>query len=150
MMDERPPADEVIADIRHDYEFDLDRLGLTVLPKEPTEAMLAAMKWEYCKDGVTWERIYRAGVDAYQRVPAVSESTREERGVGRTYLHFDGMAWPNPSDPLEAERALRSGTPTRQQQMVAASFMAAYRQLVIDPQRTRNAKVAGIRTAADA
>jgi|SRR6185369_8665962 len=61
------------------------------------------------------------------------------------YLHFDGMAWPNPIDPLDVEWSLRYGTPTREQLNVAASMIAAYKQLVEDPKTRRDAKVAGIR-----
>ena len=75
--------------------------------------------------------------------PNTEQGTRTD-----TYLHFDGMAWPNPADPREVAYALRYGEPTRQQLHVAASFIAAYQQLVADPQRRRNEKVAGIRGAA--
>ena len=63
------------------------------------------------------------------------------------YLHFDGMAWPNPEDPRSVEWRLRYGRPSRDDLMVAASFIGAYKQLVADPVRERNAKVAGIRRA---
>jgi hypothetical protein len=52
------------------------------------------------------------------------------------YLHFDGVEW-----------SLRYGTPTREQLNVAASMIAAYKQLVEDPKTRRDAKVAGIRRA---
>lgn len=61
-----------------------------------------------------------------------------------SYLNFDGMTWPNPADPNDVEWALRYGEPTREQRMVAASFIAAYRQLVADSQRRRNEKARGI------
>lgn len=64
-----------------------------------------------------------------------------------TYLNFDGMTWPDPDDPLEIEWTLRYGTPTRAQLLAAASMIAAYKQLVADPQVRRNAKIAGIRRA---
>lgn len=63
------------------------------------------------------------------------------------YLHFDGMTWPHPGDPGEVEWTLRYGTPTREQLNVAASMVAAYKQLIEDPQRRRNEKVAGVRRA---
>lgn len=63
------------------------------------------------------------------------------------FLHFDGMAWPDPADPLEVEYALRYGTPTRAQALTAASFVAAYKQMVGDTQHRRNANVAFIREA---
>jgi hypothetical protein len=66
---------------------------------------------------------------------------------GPTYVAFDGMTWPNPADPLEVEWSLRYGAPSREQMLVAASVVAAYRQLVEDPQRIRNGKVATLRQA---
>ena len=65
-----------------------------------------------------------------------------------THLRFDGMTWPNPSDPLAVEWTLRYGTPTRAQLHVAASMIAAYKQLAwIDAQRERNRKVTALRQA---
>lgn len=66
---------------------------------------------------------------------------------GPTYVAFDGMTWPNPADPLEVEWSLRYGAPSREQMLVAASVVAAYRQLVEDPQRIRSGKVATLRQA---
>lgn len=63
------------------------------------------------------------------------------------YLHFDSMAWPNPDDPGGVEWRLRYGEPTRQDLLVATSYIGAYRQLVQDTQATRNAKIAAIRAA---
>lgn len=63
------------------------------------------------------------------------------------YLHFDTMTWPHPDDPSMVESRLRYGQPTKTDLLVAASFIAAYRQLVADPRRVRNAKIAGIRRA---
>jgi hypothetical protein len=70
--------------------------------------------------------------------------------TNKPYLHFDGMTWPNPADPLGVEYRLRYGTPSRSDLMVAASFVAAYRQLVDDPVRRREAKIRGIRIAHNA
>lgn len=64
-----------------------------------------------------------------------------------TYVHFDQMTWPNPEDPLNVEWTLRYSTPTREQLLVAASMIAAYKQLVEDDQVRRNQKVAGLRRA---
>jgi hypothetical protein len=64
-----------------------------------------------------------------------------------TFLHFDGMAWPNPDDPLEVEQALRYGEPTTEQRMVAASMIAAYKQLVEDNSRRRARMVREIHIA---
>lgn len=64
-----------------------------------------------------------------------------------TYLRFDGMTWPNPIDPLDVEWSLRYSTPTPAQLRVAASMIAAYKQLVEDSKMRRDAKIAGIRRA---
>ncbi len=64
-----------------------------------------------------------------------------------TFLSFADMAWPHPDDPLEVEWSLRYGSPSREQMMVAASIVAAYRQLVADPVRRRNETIAGLRRA---
>ena len=46
-----------------------------------------------------------------------------------TYIKRDnGTVWPNPADPLEVEWKLRYGRLTREEQLVAASFIAAYKQ----------------------
>ena len=77
------------------------------------------------------------------------EETTVSEAAKNSYLHFDGMAWPNPDDPALIEWRLRYGSPD-EVRMVAASFVAAYKQLVADPVRRRNGKVAGIRAAAEA
>lgn len=64
-----------------------------------------------------------------------------------TYLYFDGMAWPNPDDPYEIEWRLRYGEPTKADRLVAASYIAAYRQLIQDSQRVRSDKIRQIRAA---
>lgn len=64
---------------------------------------------------------------------------------GPTYVSFDDMTWPNPSDPRDVEWSLRYGNPSRHQMLVAASFIAAYRQLVEDSATRRNSKIAGLR-----
>jgi len=76
------------------------------------------------------------------------EETTVSETAKNSYLHFDGMAWPNPDDPALIEWQLRYGSPA-EVRMVAASFVAAYKQLVADPVRRRNGKVAGIRAAAE-
>ena len=65
----------------------------------------------------------------------------------KDWLDFDGMTWPDPRDPAEVQWRLRYGTPTEADRMWCASVLGAYRQLVDDPRRTRDAKVAGIRRA---
>lgn len=78
--------------------------------------------------------------------PKVEDSVVEVGG--RTHLHFDGMAWPNPTDPTEVQWRLRYGKPTRSDLLLAASHMSAYTQLVYDPQRIRNEKIASLRKLA--
>ncbi len=63
------------------------------------------------------------------------------------YLHFGKMTWPHPHDPLEVEWSLRYGAPSREQMRTAASIIAAYRELVDEPVRRRNEKIAGLRRA---
>lgn len=65
-----------------------------------------------------------------------------------TYLRVEGMTWPNPDDPAFIEWLLCHGDPpTQETRNVAASFVAAYKQLINDPVKVRNAKVAMIRRA---
>jgi len=66
---------------------------------------------------------------------------------GPTYIAFDGMSWPNPTDPLDVEWSMRYGNPSREQMLVAASFVAAYRHLVEDSAVRRNEKITALRTA---
>lgn len=66
-----------------------------------------------------------------------------------SFLHFGDMTWPNPDDPGLVEWLLRYGDPpTPEIRNVAASFVAAYKQLINDPAKVRNAKVSAIRRAA--
>jgi hypothetical protein len=67
-----------------------------------------------------------------------------------SYLRFDGMTWPNPTDPRDVQWRLRYGTPTREDILAAASFMHAYAHLIDLPQRERNQRVSAIRAAARA
>lgn len=82
---------------------------------------------------------------ANRDIIAGMSTDRESLDAPPTFLHFDGMAWPNPLDPNEVQWRLRYGEPTLMDRMFAASVMNAYHQLVTDPQRIRNAKVRGIR-----
>ena len=63
-------------------------------------------------------------------------------------IRFDGMVWPNPNDPNEARYRLRRGVGSEEDQMFAARCIAAYAQLVYDPQRVRNDKIESIRRGA--
>ena len=62
------------------------------------------------------------------------------------YIQFNGMTFPNPMDPMDVELALRHGEPSREQNLLAASFVAAYKQLVLDTSAERNPKICAIRT----
>ena len=61
------------------------------------------------------------------------------------YLRFDGMTWPNPSDPNESQWRIRYGQPSREDLMFAASVMHAYAHLISLPQRERNERIRQIR-----
>ena len=63
------------------------------------------------------------------------------------YLHFDGMAWPNPDALADVRHRILYGKPTRADLLIASSVFGAYLQLVEDSQKARNAKVGGIREA---
>lgn len=61
---------------------------------------------------------------------------------------FDGMTWPLPSDRLgEAEGNLRRGEATRADILLSASAIRAYRQMIADPKRKRDAVVRRLREA---
>ena len=64
------------------------------------------------------------------------------------WASFDGMTWPLPSERLgEAEGNLRHGEATRADILLAASVIRAYRQMVNDPKRKRDAVVRRLREA---
>lgn len=68
--------------------------------------------------------------------------------AAQPFLRVEGTTWPNPSDPGEVEWRLRYGTPTREDLLVAASFMHAYQYLVLAmTQKDRNHRVATIKEA---
>lgn len=62
-----------------------------------------------------------------------------------SFLCFDGMTWPNPTDPNEVQWRLRYGQPNKEDLLVAASFMHAYAHLIELPQRARNQRVSEIK-----
>lgn len=69
---------------------------------------------------------------------------------GDYYLHLpDGSAWPDPEDPNEAQRRLRY-QPDRGAELVAASYMQAYRAIIWLTRRQREAKIRQIRAAVEA
>lgn len=64
------------------------------------------------------------------------------------WARFDEMTWPMPSERLdEVEHTLRYGEPSRSDLLKAASVIAAYRQMVSDPRRKRDAVVRRLREA---
>jgi hypothetical protein len=74
----------------------------------------------------------------------------EQESAPQTFLHFDGMTWPNPAALDEIGRRIVHGTPSRGDLLVAQSVFGAYCQLVVDPQRRRNEKIKGLRAAMEA
>lgn len=69
--------------------------------------------------------------------------------ASQTYLNFDGMCWPNPDDPLDRAWNIQHN-PTPEGLNYLISVLGAYRQLVYQSQRERNARVASIRKHAKA
>ena len=77
---------------------------------------------------------------------ACAMSTSPGRGA-RPWLRFDGMTWPDPTDPTGVQWRLRYGPqpPSREDAMVAASFMHAYAHLIDLPRRERDERIRQIR-----
>jgi hypothetical protein len=66
------------------------------------------------------------------------------------YLRLDdGTVWPNPTDPNEVQWRLRFGTPSKLDLLVAASAMAAYRELTGQTHKRRSTVVRLLRAALD-
>lgn len=64
----------------------------------------------------------------------------------RAYRVFSGQAWPVPGDRCtDLQWQLRYGTLTKQDLLLAASYLAAFEQLVALPQRERNDVVRELR-----
>lgn len=62
------------------------------------------------------------------------------------YVFFDGMTWPVPGARLsDAEHRLRHREATREDVLLAASVVAAYRQLVTDTEAKRRVVVRKVR-----
>lgn len=53
-----------------------------------------------------------------------------------SYIRFDGMTWPDPSDPEEISYQLTWGD-AESVRLIAASYVRAYAALVEMPQRRR-------------
>lgn len=70
----------------------------------------------------------------------------------KPYLHFDGMAWPNPRHASTLEYRLRyaSRTIKRSDQLVLASIVSAYNTLIEATTKERNRRVASLRKAMSA
>jgi hypothetical protein len=67
-----------------------------------------------------------------------------------SYLRLpEGTTWPDPKDPNEIQHTLRYGQPSREDLLVAASFIAAYGHLLAMPTRRRAEVVTQIRRSAD-
>lgn len=69
------------------------------------------------------------------------------RRAGWFRLDNGETTWPDPTDPNEVEWRLRHGHATRADTMVAASGLAAYRELVMATQARRNDVIRQIRAA---
>lgn len=69
----------------------------------------------------------------------------------KPHLAFDGMCWPNPDDPLELAYKLNHGhqNMTGAEAVRAATYIAAYRQLIEDTPQVRNSKITRLRAARD-
>lgn len=70
--------------------------------------------------------------------------------VNPPYVHFDGMCWPFPCvrvGDLEWKLRYSPESLTRADQLVAASVIAAYAEIVFNPIRVRNAIVRQLRQA---
>jgi len=65
--------------------------------------------------------------------------------MGKPYLQLpDGSVWPNPNDPSEVEYRLRYGT---HKELTAASYIAAYKELVFSTIKHRNEICAALKAA---
>lgn len=59
--------------------------------------------------------------------------------MARAYRHFNDMTWPVPGERLsEINRALVYGEPTKEELLVCASVLSAYRYLIELSIRERN------------
>lgn len=62
------------------------------------------------------------------------------------WARFDTMVWPIPDgDMSELEWRLRHGIPTEADVMAAAGVIAAYRQMVNDPEKKRRVVIRHLR-----
>ena len=70
----------------------------------------------------------------------------------RSYVHFDGMAWPDPRFAADVNWRLRYSPQsiTRSDQLVLASIADAYTTIISMTQRERNSRAARIKKESDA
>jgi len=67
------------------------------------------------------------------------------------YRHFSDMCWPAPSTLMDTvERALRDGKAAPCDLLMAASIIAAYRQMIADPEWKRRMVIRELRKVEDA
>lgn len=66
--------------------------------------------------------------------------------MGQVYRHFSGMCWPVCGERLsDIHRSLVYGEPTREELLVCASVLSAYRHLIELPIEKRNAIIRELR-----
>lgn len=63
------------------------------------------------------------------------------------YVRFEDMTWPLPMGPVEWK--LRYGSPTKEDLLAAAGILAAYHQMIFDPESKRRKIIKGLRWAYD-
>ena len=62
------------------------------------------------------------------------------------YRKINDMIWPAPCERMDdVEWEMRHGTPRIEDRLLAASIIAAYRQMIADPQKKRNLIVSELR-----
>ncbi len=103
-----------------------------------------ATRADECDCGSNPEGSWHHDACSINREPSTPRLTPQED----SYLRFDDMTWPNPTDPSGVEWQLRYGTPSRMDLLVAASFISAYANLIELPVRERNKRVAQMRKLA--
>ena len=64
------------------------------------------------------------------------------------FLHFDGMAWPNPCQCPSLDHKLRYGSPDKEDLLLAASIVSAYEVLVMVGSKTRSSHAGKIKKMA--
>lgn len=70
--------------------------------------------------------------------------------MAKSFHSFDGMCWPLPGercDDIEWKLRYASDSMTREDQLLAASILSAYRQMIFDPHHKRVRVIRELRTA---